>query len=55
MGALQSMGEYGETLDVQALLKQWKENRTYCVAPQGVQAILHLLIYAALPRPLKRA
>jgi hypothetical protein len=46
-GTLQSMGEHGELLDVQSLRKQWEKNKTYCVAPQGVQTTLHLLLYAA--------
>ena len=41
---LQSFGERGELMDVQAVSEQWRKNAVYCVAPQGVQAILHLLV-----------
>jgi len=42
----QSMGERGELLDVAASREQWEKDRVYCVAPQGVQATLHLLTIA---------
>lgn len=41
---LQSIGERGELMDVQGVSEQWRKNAVYCVAPQGVQAILHLLV-----------
>lgn len=47
MEGLQSMGEYGETLDVQALREQWAKNQEYCVAPRGTPGVLHLLLFAA--------
>ncbi len=40
---LQSMGERGELLDVEAAREQWSKDGMYCIAPHAVQYTLHLL------------